>query len=80
MALPLKVYNSGSAIQIMTEAEIDSMIVPLVLQEFASNQVYNVRGNCTAYANNDGNIGSFDNRFRGDDVSDHSLLSKTECP
>ena len=56
MASPLKVYNSGSAVQVMTDAEIDSMIVPLVLQEFASNQVYSVRGNCTAYANNDGNI------------------------
>tara|TARA_B100000470_G_scaffold214666_1_gene196229 strand:- start:4317 stop:5720 length:1404 start_codon:yes stop_codon:yes gene_type:complete len=73
MASPLKVYNSGSAIQVMTDAEIDSMIVPLVLQEFASNQVYSVRGNCTAYANNDGNIGSFDNRYRGDDVGDHPI-------
>ena len=73
MASPLKVYNSGSAVQVMTDAEIDSMIVPLVLQEFASNQVYSVRGNCTAYANNDGNIGSFDNRYRGDDVGDHPI-------
>ena len=73
MASPLKVYNSGSAVQVMTEAEIDSMIVPLVLQEFASNNVYNVRGNCTAYANNDGNVGSFDNRYRDDDVGDHPI-------
>ena len=73
MASPLKVYNSGSAVQVMTDAEIDSMIVPLVLQEFASNQVYNVRGNCTAYANNDGNAGSFDNRYRDDDVGDHPI-------
>ena len=73
MASPLKVYNSGADLQEMTATEIDSMIVPLVLQEFASNNVYNVRGNCTAYANNDGNIGSFDNRFRNDDVGDHPI-------
>ena len=73
MASPLKVINSGSALQQMTDAEIDSMIVPLVLQEFASNQTYNVRGNVTAYANNSGNAGTFDNRFRNDDVGDHPI-------
>ena len=73
MASPLKVINSGSALQVMTDAEIDTMIVPLVLQEFASNQTYNVRGNVTAYANNSGNAGDFDNRLRNDDVGDHPI-------
>ena len=73
MASPLKVYNSGSDLQVMTDAEIDSMIVPLVLQEFAANNTITVRGNCTAFANNDGNIGTFDNRFRNDDVGDHPI-------
>ena len=73
MASPLKVINSGSDLQQMTDTEIDNMIVPLVLQEFASNQTYNVRGNVTAYANNSGNAGTFDNRFRNDDVGDHPI-------
>ena len=73
MASPLKVINSGSNLQVMTDAEIDTMIVPLVLQEFASDQTYNKRGNCTAYANNSGNAGDFDNRFRNDDVDAHPI-------
>ena len=73
MASPLKVINSGSDLQEMTDAEIDSMIVPLVLQEFASNQTYNARGNATAYANNSGNAGTFDHRLRNDDVGDHPI-------
>ena len=77
MASPLKVINSGSDLQEMTDAEIDSMIVPLVLQEFASNQTYNVRGNATAYANNSGNAGTFDNRLRNDDVGDHPISART---
>ena len=73
MASPLKVINSGSNLQVMTDTEIDTMIVPLVLQEFASDQTYNKRGNCTAYANNFGNAGDFDNRFRNDDVGAHPI-------
>ena len=73
MASPLKAINSGTALQEMTSAEIDSMIVPLVLQGFASNQTYNVRGNATAYANNSGNAGTLDNRLRNDDVGEHPI-------
>ena len=70
MTTPLKVYNSGSALQEMTDAEIDSFIVPLVLKEFAANNAFNVRGNVTAYANNSGNVGGLINRLRdGDNVN-----------
>ena len=73
MTTPLKVYNSGSALQEMTDAEIDSMIVPLVLKGFAANNVSTLRGNVTAFANNSGNVGTLDNRLRNDDVGDHPI-------
>ena len=75
MTIPLKVYNSGSALQEMTDAEIDSFIVPLVLKEFAANNAFNVRGNVTAYANNSGNVGGLINRLRDDDVGDHPITA-----
>ena len=71
----LQELKMRSALQQMTDAEIDSFIVPLVLKEFAANNAFTVRGNVTAYANNSGNVGGFINRLRDDDVGDHPITA-----
>ena len=73
MTIPLKVYNSGVGLQQMTDAEIDSRIVPLILEAFAADTTASVRGNISLRDDSLGNSGNISNRLRNNDVGDHPV-------